>query len=83
MNETLKKLDFPDLTKYAENRQKFPLEELDKYAGMYVAWSSDGTRIIASGKDRESLWEALEHAGIDFNQVVGEFIPPQDTAILY
>ncbi len=83
MNETAKRIEFPNLSKYAENRNNFPLAELDKYAGMYVAWSPDGTRIVSSGKDRVALWKALEDAGIDFSQVVGEFIPPHDTAILY
>jgi hypothetical protein len=83
MNETSKELEFPNLSMYAENRNKFPLDQLDKYAGMYVAWSPDGTRIITCGKDRVALWKALEDADIDFSQVVGEFIPPHDTAIPY
>ena len=44
----------PDLTTYLEKRQEylanrtmFPLEELAKYSGQWVAWSPDGTRIVA------------------------------------
>ena len=29
-----------------ENRRNFPPEELDKYAGQYVAWSWEGSRIL-------------------------------------
>jgi hypothetical protein len=82
MNDTRDRWEFPDLSKYAENRNKFPLDELDKYAGKYVAWSPDGTRIVACGDDREALWKELEAAGIDISQVVGEFIPPSDMVLL-
>ena len=33
----------------------FPVEELAKYAGQWVAWSPDGTRVAASASSPEML----------------------------
>jgi hypothetical protein len=38
-----------DYGTYEENQRRFPQEELNKYAGQYVAFSLDGARILASG----------------------------------
>jgi len=64
----------PDLSHYDENRCKFPLEELIPYEGLFVAWSPDGTRILASGQTLEALDEALRSAGIPLSQVVHDYI---------
>jgi hypothetical protein len=68
----------PDLSKYHQNRRKFPLEELAKYAGQHVAFSPDGTRILASGADLDELDNKLTAAGIPISQVVHAFIDPLD-----
>jgi hypothetical protein len=82
MNETQQRLPYPDLSKYQENRRNFPPEELAKYAGKFVAFSPDGTRVVASGADREELWQKLEAAGIPISQVVGSYIPSDDAVLL-
>jgi hypothetical protein len=66
----------PDLSEYNENRWKFPLEEQARYAGLQVAFSLDGKRILASGPDWDSLKEALSKQGLHFNQVVISYIDP-------
>jgi len=78
MSANGKRLDPPDLTHYEENRCKFPLDELAKYGGKQVAFSPDGTRIVASGDTLKELDEALEAAGIHFSQVVTSYIDPLD-----
>ena len=78
MNTNGKRLDPPDLRYYEENRSKFPLDELVKYGGKQVAFSPDGTCIVASGDTLEELDEALEAAGIHFSQVVTSYIDPLD-----
>jgi len=70
---TLKTSKIPWLdAHYFENRNKFPPEELEKYAGQYVAWSWDGSRIVAGGMTMEEVEQKLVAAGIDPSQVVGE-----------
>src|SRR5205809_372346 len=52
---------------FLPNRQKFPLEELARYAGQCIAWNSDGTAIVASAPDYET------QAGIDLTgSLLGE-----------
>lgn len=70
MNDISPKLHPPDVSLYPINRAKFPLEELIKFAGQYLAWSPDGTQILAHGPDEESVERELESMGIDPSQVV-------------
>ena len=70
------KYDEPDLSHYEENRSKFSLDELDKYGGKFVAFSADGTRIVASGDSWEALDAALEAVGIHVSQVVSAYLDP-------
>ena len=70
----------PDLSHYEENRSKFPLDELAKYGGKYVAFSPDGTRIVASGDSFDEVIERLAAAGIHFSQVVHSYIDPPDVS---
>lgn len=74
MNTNGERLEPPDLSHYEENRCKFPLEELAKYGGKHVAFSPDGTRIVASGETEEELEAALRSAGIHFSQVVFSYV---------
>jgi hypothetical protein len=78
MHANSERLEPPDLSHYEENRSKFPLEELAKYAGKHVAFSPDGTRIVASGRTEEELEGALQAAGIPFSQVVWSYIDGPD-----
>jgi hypothetical protein len=55
MNANGERLESVDLSHYEENRRKFPLDELAKYWGKHVAFSADGTRIVASGSSEEEL----------------------------
>jgi hypothetical protein len=50
---------------FIKNRQAIPLEELDKYAGQWVAWAPDGSRIVASTDDELVLNEKVIQAGFD------------------
>lgn len=82
MNSNGERLEPPDLSHYEENRSKFPPEELLKYAGKCVAFSSDGTRIVASGDSWDELDAALEAAGIHFSQVVSGYLDPGDVSCI-
>jgi hypothetical protein len=69
-----------DLGTYHQNRCNYPPEQLLPYGGKYVAWSLDGTRILASGDTEEEVNRQLVAAGIGLNQVVGDYIDPLDEA---
>jgi hypothetical protein len=71
-----------EMQTWLKNRQKFPPQELMKYAGRYVAWSPDGTRIIASDEDEERLDELMKAGGHDPAQVVVSFVPFPDEVVL-
>jgi hypothetical protein len=83
MSETNQRPEPPDLSKYEEGRRNFPPEELAKYAGKYIAFSPDGTRVLASGETMEAVEQELEAAGIVPSQVVGSYVLPPDTVLLY
>ena len=64
---------------FIKNRQAFPPEELAKYAGQWVAWSRDGTRIVAGSSESDAaLIAALERAGEDPLEFVFGYIPSGD-----
>ena len=82
MNETPQPSRSPDWRTYAQNRRRFPPEELAKFAGKYVAFSLDGTCILASGATEEELEKELLANGIDPSQIVGSYVPTSGMAIL-
>jgi hypothetical protein len=67
--------------KFLANRAAFPVEELAKYAGQWVAWSPDGTRIAASAPSPELLDAILEANGDAPVLCVVEGIPDADGLI--
>jgi hypothetical protein len=78
------KADIPwlDYQTFEENRRRFPHEELMKYAGQSIAWSIDGTRIVASGKDVNEVADKLAALGIDVSQTVLSYVPDPDVSQL-
>jgi hypothetical protein len=64
--------------KFLANRAAFPVEELAKYAGRWVAWSPDGSHIAASAASPEHLDRILEANGEDPALCVVEGIPDDD-----
>jgi hypothetical protein len=68
---------------FTENFNKFSHDELLKYAGQYVAFSLDGTQILASGAYELEMEKRLKEAGIDPSRVVGMYMPrPEESTIL-
>jgi hypothetical protein len=60
---------------------RFPLDELAKYFGQWVAWSPDGTRVVASSTDPDALEDLVRAAGEDPMFCVVEGIPEHDSLI--
>ena len=75
-------LEPPDLRNFYENQRRIPKELLFAHAGQHVAWTPDGTRILASGKTEEEVYEKLEAAGIHFSQVVHGYIDNPDVGVI-
>lgn len=49
-----------DYSEYVKNNNAFPTEKLLQYAGKYIAWSEDGTAIIAAADGIEELIDAVD-----------------------
>jgi hypothetical protein len=60
------------------NINKIPAEEMLRHAGKRVAYSWDGTRIVASGRDYQDVEKALDALGLDASEVVWGYIPAED-----
>jgi hypothetical protein len=82
MSDPSRDTPWVDSNLFTDNVNKFPPEELLKYAGQFVAWSLDGTRILASGVDELEMERHLREAGLDPSRVVGMYIPKADEALL-
>lgn len=52
-----------EINEFRRNQNRFPREELQKYNGQYVAWSADGTRVLAADLDSVKLDTWLRAAG--------------------
>jgi hypothetical protein len=59
---------------FLANRAKFPVEELLKYVGQEVAWSWDGSCILASARTADELHSKLIEAGINPQHVVTGYV---------
>lgn len=69
-------------TEHFENRRNFPPQELARYAGRHIAWSWDGTRVLAGGETMEAVERELQVQGIDPTRVVFDYVVPGDVALI-
>jgi len=79
MNQNGHRLDY---ALHMENRRNFPRDELNRFIGKHIAFSFDGSRIVASGEDLRELEANLVAAGIDPSRVVFDYVDPPDLVIL-
>ena len=59
---------------FIKNRQEFPLDELSKFAGKSIAFSPDGTAIVASADEIDELIERVRAAGYDPSHCVISYV---------
>jgi hypothetical protein len=69
-----------DLARHLANRRLIPASELERYAGQHVAFSADGTRVVAAGVDPEAVVAELRRRGIEQSAVVWSYVPAADEA---
>jgi WD40-like Beta Propeller Repeat len=67
-----------DIHEFDKNRAAYPPEDLQQYRGQYIAWSPDGTRIIASDQDGRKLDDTVRALGYDPAQIVFSFVPDEE-----
>jgi len=70
-----------NMQEYLKNRVAFPLDELAKHRGEWVAWSPDGTRLVASARNPDALDDLIRVAGEDPEECPIEGIPETDTVV--
>jgi hypothetical protein len=66
---------------YRENRAKFPLDELRKRDGQWVAFSADGLRIVASATTITELSNKVRAVHENLRDLVLERIEMESTDI--
>jgi hypothetical protein len=71
-----------DMQEFLKNRNQFPPDELEKYAGEYIAWSPDGKKIIAGDKDPLKVVALVKSSGFDPSECVLSSVPLPDELVL-
>ncbi len=66
---------------FRTNRARFPRADLAAHQGEWIAFSADGTRIIAGAATLEALETKLEGLGVDGQDVVFESVGGPDDDI--
>jgi hypothetical protein len=64
------------LAEHLENRKAFPAAELVKYEGQHIAWSLDGTRILAADGNPLTWVARLQQEGYGAAEYVLSFVDP-------
>jgi hypothetical protein len=57
---------------YRQNRDDFPVDELARYDGKWVAFSADARRVVASGETIVELCDRVRANNVDPQDVVIE-----------
>ncbi len=70
-----------DMQAYLKNRLAFPLDELARHRGEWLAWSPDGTRIVAASPDPDALDALVRAAGEDPEECPIEGVPDTDCVV--
>jgi hypothetical protein len=67
--------------RFVENQGRFPMEKLLSFQGQHIAWSWDGSQILAADKDRQALDQKLRAAGFNPVHVLHDFV--EDPSVSY
>jgi hypothetical protein len=83
MTKSSKVKPLPDHETYVKNRSRHSLDELARYGDQWVAWSADGTTVVAHHKDPLEVTAMVLAAGVDSEEVHLEWIPPDSEVDVY
>ncbi len=61
---------------FLANQQTVPPQDAAKYAGKWIAWSPDGSAIVASAENTEALLECIRAAGESPHLCTLEYVEP-------
>jgi hypothetical protein len=67
-----------DRAVYVANRAKFTAQQLAPYQGQWIAWSNDGSRIVAHHEDLLEVARQVENSGLNSDDVVLDLQPPTE-----
>jgi hypothetical protein len=63
---------------FRKNRAAFPLSELAKYQGQWIAFDPEGTKVVAAAPTVGAVHKKVIDAGYDPEQVSFEGVPGPD-----
>lgn len=63
----------PDI--FIENKNRYLAEHTDELLGKHVAWSADGSTVLAANEDPETLMAEVRRRNLSFDAVVFGYIP--------
>jgi hypothetical protein len=67
-----------DANAYREARDRHTADELRPYAGQWVAWNFEGTKIVAHHEDAQEVVRQVRAIGLNTDRVVMEHLPPAE-----
>jgi hypothetical protein len=70
-----------NMQEFIRNRRDFPLAELAKHRGEWVAWSPDGSRLVATSRNPDALDDLIRAAGENPENCLVQGIPESDCVI--
>ena len=81
MNSDVRPITWID-ARFFENQRKFSADEMLRYQGQHIAWSWDGSQILAADADRRALDQKLRDAGIDPRDAIHDFVEDSNLSYL-
>ena len=60
---------------FHQNRYRYPQDQIEQYRGRGLAWSPDGTRILAVGTDSCTLQQQINALGVEAILLAYEDVP--------
>jgi hypothetical protein len=63
---------------YRENRDRHTADDLRPYAGEWIAFNLEGTKVVAHHADAQEVVRQVREMGLGMSRVVMEWMPPAE-----